>query len=398
VAGTRYVFSPDKPPFHPPDAFDARKSAHSKPFASSSVPPAESRLHLAQAGDVTGKINGKWQEIRYGAGASQDTDACSTGCSDASNSEGLGDNKSPWTVMSSTSCVLLEVMEGYHGGEAVFEVFNNEEESLGKTSDIPIEKGSYSCYADPFGCYKDPNVGKGKFMLKKNVAYSLNIVAVRSDTPNINKVDGGWFRLKSTPCVPCAVAKEACSSTVPCCEGLGLVCGPIDGICKPDGTCAVAKEACSSTVPCCKGLVCGPIDGICKPVCAVVKEKCSKATPCCTGLVCHLNKVTGKRKCRTDPTPNQLCANVKEQCGNGIPCCKGLECRADKNTGKLKCRITNLGGGSTQALNMCAAAKEKCGKAKMCCVGLVCRTNKANGMHTCRMKKNGGLGGTTLGG
>jgi hypothetical protein len=227
--------------------------------------------------------------------------------------------------------LLLEVMEGYGGGEAVFEVFNNGV-SMGKTTDVPLADGSPSCKTDPTVCYGDPGVTKGKFMLEKNVPYSIRIVALRSNYRIV--YDGGWFRLKTTPCG-----------------------------------------------------------------CAKAKEKCSKATPCCTGLACHLNKVTGKRKCRTkDPTPNQLCANVKEQCGNVLQCCKGLECRADKNTGKLKCRITNLGGGSTQALNMCAAAKEKCGKAKMCCVGLVCRTNKANGMHKCRMKKNGGLGGTTLGG
>ena len=93
--------------------------------------------------------------------------------------------------------MLLEVIEGYGGGQAVFEVFDDEV-SLGNTTDVPFEQGSTSCEADPTACNVDDGVTKGKFVLQKNVQYDLRIVARRSDYGGA--YDGGWFRLTSAAC------------------------------------------------------------------------------------------------------------------------------------------------------------------------------------------------------
>lgn len=203
----------------------------------------------AEAGNVTDKIDGKWQEFVFAAGPNQVAFPCISpewNCSTDPGSEELGVNIPPWTVKSSASCLLLEVMEGYGGGEAVLEVFNAEV-SMGKTTDVPLAEGSSSCQANPFGCYFDSGVGKGKFTLRENVQYEIRIIARRSEYPN--HFDGGWFRLKKTPC-GCAGVREKCSRAKDCCDG--LVCRRK----KPRGPrkcrkCARANRFCVKDANCC---------------------------------------------------------------------------------------------------------------------------------------------------
>jgi hypothetical protein len=130
----------------------------------------------------------------------------------------------------------------------VFEVLNNEV-SMGKTTDIPLAQGSTSCQIDPTGCYFDPGVTKGKFKLQKNVQYNIRIIALRSDYPD--KVDGGWFRLKTTPCGgTCTGAKELCSKNVTCCDG--LVCRrKMAGGPRKCRRCARTNRFCANNANCC---------------------------------------------------------------------------------------------------------------------------------------------------
>jgi hypothetical protein len=204
-------------------------------------------LHV-NAGNVTDKIDGKWQEFWFGAGPNQEAFPCSAGCSADLDSEGLGDNNPPWTAKSTTSCLLLEVIEGYGGGEAVLEVFNNDV-SLGKTSDIPLTQGSASCQTDPTTCYVDGGVTKGKFTLQKNVQHSVRIIARRSDYSGV--FDGGWFRLKSVACSnPCAKAATVCTASTRCCKG--LVCRSSQPRAKSRClACARNRQFCTKNTDCC---------------------------------------------------------------------------------------------------------------------------------------------------
>jgi hypothetical protein len=327
----------------------------------SALEPLVEGCRQARAGSINDKIDGKWQEFGYKAGTNQEAYACLYGCSSDPDSEPLGNNTSPWTVKSSSSCLQLEVMEGYGGGQAVFEVFNNEA-SLGKTPDIPLAQGSTSCDADPYGCNLEAGVSKGAFVLQKGVPYNLHIVALRSDTSSIYGTDGGWFRLKTLSCQPngqCANVEEKCGKAKHCCDGLGLECLPSTG--------SSGGRTCQTAVP--------------PSVCALVKEACGQGgVPCCAGLECHLSQATGARTCRKSPVPPQVCANAQEACGNGVACCGSLVCHLHQATGVRTCRMAAK----------CAKANHRCGKGKKCCKGLVCRRSKANGRRRCR-KKNSNL-------
>jgi hypothetical protein len=105
---------------------------------------------------------------------------CST-----TNSESLGNNTPPFTFDSGDDCTQLDVIEGYRGGESVFRVEDNET-SLGNTSDIPLKEGSNVCNADPDACFSDPGVTKGSWTLGRG-KHSLRIFAVRLD-----KVHGNY--------------------------------------------------------------------------------------------------------------------------------------------------------------------------------------------------------------
>jgi hypothetical protein len=273
--------------------------------------------------------------------------------------------------------LLFEVMEGYGGGQAVFEVFNGEV-SLGKTPDVPIAQGSSSCNADPYGCNLEAGVSKGQFLLQKDVQYNLHIVARRSDCDGC-EFDGGWFRLKTTADCdgnddgdvappPCPAVGEKCSNANPCCAGLecrpsssgkGRRCvDPNDTGDKSPEDCAEATESCGSDEDCCGKLACrrnqATGERTCRPPkCAKANHRCGKAKTCCQGLVCRRrrrrrgNINSGKRRCRTknsDPE-NATCARLKDRCGNGVDCCAGLACRADRVSGVRKCRRKKNGGG-----------------------------------------------------
>jgi hypothetical protein len=363
---------------------------HSDPLA----PPPKESCQQARAGSINDKIDGKWQEFSYLPGPNQEVYACSSYCSKDSDSEPLGDNTSPWTVKTSASCLQLEVMEGLGGGNAVFEVFNNEV-SMGKTTDVPADQGSSSCQTDPFSCNLDTGVGKGVFLLQKNVDYSIHIIARRSDCTGCDW-DGGWFRLKTTPCVngTCAKEDEKCGAAVPCCEGLGLECLSSNGnagrTCQATVTppvCAHLKETCGNGMDCCEGegLVChlNQVTGkrTCRKQhqCADLEENC-EAKQCCEDFICQLDADTGDRTCSRNENAT-VCANAKETCGNGVPCCGSLVCHLGQATGERTCRNQTK----------CARAKHRCGKATKCCEGLVCRRSRPKGQRRCRKKKSSNL-------
>jgi hypothetical protein len=319
----------------------------------------------ARAGSVNAKIGGVWQEFSHYCGPNRDTFSCRDGrtgiledCSKDDESEALGDNDSPWTVQSS-SCLKLTVMEGYVGGQAVFEVFDNLK-SIGKTTDIPIAQGAPTCTDDPMGCNVGTGVSKGSFILQKNVPHSLHIVARRSDCSNGISHDGGWFKLEATPC--------------------GNGNADDGGVVNPPQNDNNDNPADNGSTPSQGG-------------CANAKEECGNGVQCCAGLTCRQNPVNGKRKCRKPGfQPQSDCANAKEWCGQGVQCCSGLVCRRNPVNGKRKCRKPGF-----HPQSQCARWKDRCGQGVQCCAGLVCRADQVSGIRKCRRKKNSGGGGTTMG-
>jgi hypothetical protein len=210
--------------------------------------------YCVEAGDVSDKIDGKWQEFRYNRSlVSRDAFPCATNCSTNNESEALLENASPWTVRSNDSCVWLHVIEGYGGGQAVFRVLNSlNNETIGNRTFVPRSRGSTTCTDDPNACYRDRNVSKARAIFEQGVDHSFRIVVV----PFFEGEDGGWFRLRSGPCrtrAACAEARTKCHKNVTCCEG--LVCrrrrprGP-----RKCRKCARTNRFCANDAHCCSGI------------------------------------------------------------------------------------------------------------------------------------------------
>lgn len=143
-------------------------------------------------GDVTGKINGKWQEFRatpkFGAVAT----GCKTGCSAATNSEPLGSNNSPWTF-DTGSCTVLAVVEGYKNGNAYYNVFDNGVRIF--TTSEGNEVGKFT--KNPAVAWNDPDYGKGRKKLQPGF-HSIVIKTKWMDEDD--SFDGGWFRIRTVAC------------------------------------------------------------------------------------------------------------------------------------------------------------------------------------------------------
>jgi hypothetical protein len=132
-----------------------------------------------QAGDITSKINGKWQEFENGGATPVYVTPCLFGCSSFSSSEPLGTNGGPWTFTSS-GCTILTVLEGRGTGTTIFEVEDNGV-SLGNTS---MGVRLNDCQDDPDFCYKDQYAGKRSFLLLSG-SHSFHIKQVFEVTPYV---------------------------------------------------------------------------------------------------------------------------------------------------------------------------------------------------------------------
>jgi hypothetical protein len=206
-----------------------------------------------------------WQEFRHGAASvGSAVTPCPNldYCSSSEQAEPLESLESPWTFSLTSSCVTLTVMEGYHSGQAVYQVADKGR-LLGSTS-----VGTYSedCWDDPVACKALPPsvVGRGSWLLTPgNHSLTITIGNLMGDYPE-DVDDGGWFQLAPTSC-PVAPTP-------------------------PPPACSVLNKGCVTSSSCCKGLMCRKALDTSGPLrclkCIPRAQKCTTTGHCCTGLRC----------------------------------------------------------------------------------------------------------------
>jgi hypothetical protein len=216
------------------------------------------REHRA-LGDVTGKIDGKWQEFRIRAAGGSVASGCTSRCSAASTSEPLGTNTSPWKY-TTRSCTRVEVVQGYGAGIAYYDVYDNGEKIY--TTSVGDDDGETST-TNPATAWTNPKFGKGT---KKRPAGTHSIV-IKTNWMNPDYGSAaGWFRIRTVDCVECVASGVSCA-TGTCCSGL---------ICR-------RKVGDPSTAP-----------NKCLP-CSQYNQRCVKDTDCCNGRRCLLDASRVKR-------------------------------------------------------------------------------------------------------
>jgi hypothetical protein len=202
-------------------------------------------------GDVTSKIDGKWQEFRIAANRDSPAKGCTSGCSSASSSEPLGSNNSPFTY-TSDSCTVLEVMEGYDAGNAYYDVYDKGTLLFTVKG---YESGAYE--TDPVKVKQDSNFGRGE----KKLAKGDHSIEIKTNWLDQDLKDGGagWLRITTVPC-DCLKRQEWCTpgAAKKCCSG--LICrlkagDDVDGPkqCLP---CVAKSKRCYQDSDCCKNRKC----------------------------------------------------------------------------------------------------------------------------------------------